>query len=86
MKSAPEAAIRKVEKAYFMAPLDAFSGNSGFPVFSAETQELLGIAAKGDPEDLQWTKNGVVPRIYPSDEINSEGARCIKASVFRTYC
>jgi V8-like Glu-specific endopeptidase len=87
LKYAPGAAIQKVEKSYFMAPLDVFSGNSGSPVFSAETHELLGIVAQaqGNWEDFQWTKDGVVSMIYPNDEINSNGARCIKVSEFNEY-
>ena len=77
---------QKIEKAYFMAPLDIFSGNSGSPVFSAETHELVGIVAKGDPEDFQWTKNGVASMIYPNDKIKSIGSRCVRVSEFNAYC
>jgi V8-like Glu-specific endopeptidase len=48
LKYAPDAAVRSNESAiYFTANLDTFEGNSGSGVFSAVTQELVGILTGG---------------------------------------
>uniref|UniRef100_A0A0G4GG33 Serine protease n=1 Tax=Chromera velia CCMP2878 TaxID=1169474 RepID=A0A0G4GG33_9ALVE len=39
--------------AYFKARLDTFGGNSGSPVFNAETDELEGLLVRGD-SDWMW--------------------------------
>jgi V8-like Glu-specific endopeptidase len=43
---------------YFNANLDAFAGNSGSPVFSAKTHELIGILSSGE-DDFTYNEAGV---------------------------
>jgi V8-like Glu-specific endopeptidase len=85
LKYAPGAAIQKIEKAYFMADLDVFDGNSGSPVFSAESHELLGIVARGDGTDFELVDEGYISVIYPNPRKESYGSRCIKAKEFDEY-
>ena len=51
LKYAPGAEIRRNdERAYFVANLDTFGGNSGSGVFASNTNELVGILVRGDTD------------------------------------
>ena len=51
LKYAPGAKVRKNgERAYFVANLDTFGGNSGSGVFASKTNELVGILVRGDTD------------------------------------
>ena len=56
-KIAGNANLRKwgVQKRYFVANLDTYGGNSGSPVFNANTLEVEGILARGD---VDFVNNG----------------------------
>jgi V8-like Glu-specific endopeptidase len=82
LKYAPGGLVKSIEKAYFMSELDLFSGNSGSPVFCAETHEMVGIVSCSDPRDFAWDDDCCVSVVYPNKEVNSHGGCCIKASEF----
>jgi hypothetical protein len=81
-KYAPGAAVLDIEKAYFMSDMDVFSGNSGAPVFCAETHEMVGIVTQGDSQDFRFVEGCWVSMVYPNSEVNSLGSRCTKVSEF----
>jgi len=47
MKIADNAKVRSVSKGYFTTNLDSYGGNSGSPVFNAETYDVEGILVRG---------------------------------------
>lgn len=85
LKYAPGTVEQNIGSAYFMAHVDVFMGNSGSPVFCAETHELVGILTRGDAKDFMWTADGLVSVIYPDKNIETYGARCTKVSEFKKY-
>ena len=48
LKIADDAQVRSIEDEYFVANLDSFGGNSGSPVFNAQTLEVEGILVRGE--------------------------------------
>jgi integrin beta 3 len=81
-KYAPGVVIGNSEKAYFMAQMDVYSGNSGSPVFCAETHEIVGMLVQSDPQDFRRYNHAWVSVRYPCKRIKSDGDRCIKISEF----
>jgi hypothetical protein len=57
LKALTNAQVRAVNKVTFETNLDTFSGNSGSPVFHAETRRLEGILVSGE-EDFVMDKRG----------------------------
>lgn len=47
-KVAGGASVRAVRDGFFVANLDTYAGNSGSPVFNAETRRMEGILVRGD--------------------------------------
>lgn len=86
VKYAPGAKVRGFKDAFFSADLDTYMGNSGSPVFNADTHEVIGIVAHGDTRDLRNTGRGWASVIYPSREIKSIKPECTMASEFINYC
>jgi hypothetical protein len=82
LKYAPGARVRNVNKTYFEAELDVFCGNSGSPVFSSDTHEVIGMVVRGDIMDFRWTGRCWISVIYPNSQISSEVPECTKASEF----
>ncbi|MCP4156146.1 MAG: trypsin-like peptidase domain-containing protein [bacterium] len=85
VKYAPGPVVESVGKAYFMACMDVYSGNSGSPVFDAESHELVGIVSRADCRDFRWLGDCVVSIIYPNSKIHSEGSRCTRVGEFKSY-
>jgi len=85
LKYAPGPVVRNTEQVYFMSRMDIYSGNSGSPVFCAETHEMVGMVVQSDPRDFRWIGDGWVSVIYPNDEMESPGDRCIKVTEFLEY-
>ncbi|MCP4218168.1 MAG: trypsin-like peptidase domain-containing protein [bacterium] len=81
-KIALGSSVNTVNKAYFSAYMDVFSGNSGSPVFDAQSHELIGIVSRGDYRDFRWVGDSVVSVLYPNPDIHSEGARVVKIKEF----
>ena len=55
LKFTPDGTIGKQYRDDFRnTNLDAFSGNSGSPVFSVKEKKLIGIFTKGRPDNLVW--------------------------------
>lgn len=50
MKVAASANIRKLSPEFFTANTDSYGGNSGSPIFSAQTNEVLGILVRGEKD------------------------------------
>ena len=50
LKYADGARVFETEEAYFATNLDTFGGNSGSPVFNADTLEVEGILVRGDTD------------------------------------
>lgn len=56
-KAAVNASITQTdEQPYFFTTLDAFQGNSGSPVFSSDSNEVIGVLVSGIA-DYHWTGN-----------------------------
>lgn len=53
MKVAVNASVQRDDGYMFYTTLDAFQGNSGSPVFSLATQEVIGVLVAGEI-DFQW--------------------------------
>lgn len=85
LKYAPGARIRDIKKAYFSARLDIYCGNSGSPVFNADSHEVVGIVVRGDNKDFRWTGRGWASVIYPVLGDTSRGAECTKTLEFINY-
>jgi hypothetical protein len=51
-KFAGDAEVKQIDtaKGYFSADLDTFGGNSGSPVFSAISHDVVGILVRGEPD------------------------------------
>ncbi|NIM15633.1 MAG: trypsin-like serine protease [Candidatus Aminicenantes bacterium] len=82
LKYASGASVENVSETYFGAKLDVFSGNSGSPVFSSDTHEVIGIVVRGDTKDFRYTGKCWTSIIYPNAEIQSKGAECTRISEF----
>lgn len=85
IKYASNASVRTIKKNSFTADLDVFSGNSGSPVFSAESHDLVGMVIHGDRHDFRWTGQCWITIIYPTIDTASsllKLPRCSKVSVF----
>lgn len=82
LKYAPGARIEQVSGACFGAKLDIYSGNSGSPVFSSDTHEVVGMVVRGDTRDFRYTGKCWLSVIYPDSEFCSQGAQCTKVSQF----
>jgi hypothetical protein len=70
---------------HFMAHVDVFMGNSGSPLFSAETHKMVGMVIKTDSKDFIRTAKGLKAIHYPNNEIASCGAKCLRVSEFSKY-
>lgn len=70
-KVAGGAAVRAVREAEFVANLDTYAGNSGSPVFNAETRLVEGILVRGD-RDFVFDDAG---RCYRSNRVADDGGR-----------
>lgn len=55
-KLAGGAQVRSTHATYFKANLDSYGGNSGSPVFSAQTNEIVGILVRGET-DFSYDRN-----------------------------
>jgi hypothetical protein len=56
LKYSGHSRVRKQSDNFFMADLDTFSGNSGSPVFSSSTKEIVGVLVRGY-DDFARSKN-----------------------------
>jgi AraC-like DNA-binding protein len=82
LKYAPGACVEEINDNYFRADLDVYSGNSGSPVFCAETHELIGIVSKGKATDFRWTEEGWITLRYPKTDPDYRGSQCSRTSDF----
>ena len=85
LKCAPGASIDDFTDNYFRADLDVYSGNSGSPVFCAETHELIGIVSRGKPADFRWTGTCWITMRYPKTGPDYKGAQCTRVLEFGKY-
>ncbi len=56
LKVAGGAQVQKVYDSFFIADTDTFDGNSGSAVMNAQSLEVVGILARGDPDFIQDQK------------------------------
>jgi V8-like Glu-specific endopeptidase len=82
LKFAPGASVLGVGKANFTASMDIYSGNSGSPVFNANTHELVGIVIHGYTRDFRWTGKCWTTVIYPDVQFGSTPSQCTRVSEF----
>jgi hypothetical protein len=82
LKYAPGGHILDIDEAFFSADLDVFMGNSGSPVFSSDTHEVIGMVVRGDTMDFRWTGKGWATVIYTSSDIKSSCPQCTRVSEF----
>lgn len=71
IKVAGGASVRAVRDAFFVANLDTYAGNSGSPVFNAETRLMEGILVRGD-RDFVFDE---AARCNRSNRVADEGGR-----------
>lgn len=83
LKYAPGACVHYINKAYFGADLDIYSGNSGSPVFDSVTHEVIGMVVRGDNRDFRWTGRGWITVMYPNPVIRSQKPQCTMVSEFK---
>jgi Trypsin-like peptidase domain len=86
LKYVPGSPVRRLDKTYFSADLTVYGGNSGSPVFSSDTHEVVGIAVRGDGQDFRWTGKGWLSISYPSTTRKSTMPQCTKVSEFSNFC
>ncbi len=86
LKYSAGARVRSVEKAYFGADLDVYSGNSGSPVFNLDTHEVIGILVHGDNRDFRYTGDCWLSVIYPNHDLFSKGPQCTRITEIIDYC
>ena len=67
LKYADGARVFETEDVYFSTNLDTFGGNSGSPVFNAETFEVAGILVRGDTDYVM--------------SFEDNGERCTKVNI-----
>lgn len=82
LKFAPGATIQGIMNSFLVADLDVYCGNSGSPVYSTSTHEVVGIVVRGDNKDFRWEGNGYRSFVYPQTFKKGipEGAECTLAS------
>jgi hypothetical protein len=61
--------------AYFEANLDTFAGNSGAPVFEANTHRVAGLLVRGDADYVPTSRGCYVPNVRPDRPGNEEITR-----------
>jgi V8-like Glu-specific endopeptidase len=86
LKYAPGAQVHDINKTFFGSHLDIYAGNSGSPVFSSDTHEVIGMVMHGDNRDFRWTGKCWISVIYPNRDICSKGAQCTMVSEFIKQC
>jgi hypothetical protein len=85
LKFVPGSPVCSVSDTYFSADLTVYSGNSGSPVFSHDTHEVVGIVVRGDKQDFRWTGRGWLSIRYPNSRLKSMEPQCTKVSEFRDF-
>ena len=65
--------VRSQEKGYFVTNLDTYGGNSGSAVFSAATDEVVGILVRGETDFKYTRENGKSCQI--SNRCTEDGCR-----------
>lgn len=59
-KVAGGARVRSAEAGYFVANMDTYGGNSGSAVFSAQTNEVVGILVRGEQDFVRDTAQNCI--------------------------
>lgn len=85
LKFAPGAKIQHIQRGTFVADLDIYSGNSGSPIFDAESHEFIGVVTKGDYSDFVDTGECVISIVYPNREFCKKGPRGTQLEMFRHH-
>jgi len=86
LKYVPDEPVTAIHKAFFSAELTVYGGNSGSPVFSSSTHEVVGIVVRGDQQNFRWTGSGWMSIRYPGAGINSTAPQCTRVSEFINQC
>jgi hypothetical protein len=88
LKYVPDEPVKAVDRAraFFAAELTVYGGNSGSPVFSSDTHEVVGIVVRGEHQDFRWTGKGWISIRYSGSELKSGIPQCTKVSEFSKYC
>ncbi len=68
---------------YFVANLDTYGGNSGSPVFNAETNLIEGILVRGETDFVQTPQGCTISNVVPND--GGRGEDVTKISVLYKY-
>jgi V8-like Glu-specific endopeptidase len=86
LKYVPDEPVTGMDRAFFSAELTVYGGNSGSPVFSSETHEVVGILVRGDQQNFRWTGSGWMSVRYPNPRLKSNAPQCTRVSEFFKYC
>lgn len=86
LKYVPEEPVTKVDPAFFSAELSVYGGNSGSPVFSGDTHDVVGIAVRGDMQDFRWSGDGWISIRYDGSSSKSVMPQCTNVSEFIQHC
>ncbi|XXX76125.1 serine protease [Sorangium sp. So ce134] len=80
LKYADNALVRDNQPApFFVANLDTYVGNSGSPVFNAETNEVEGVLSRGG-RDFMLAEEGYVSMVFPDS--GGRGEDCTRTTEF----
>jgi AraC-like DNA-binding protein len=85
LKFASGAYVEDCTENYFKSDLDIYSGNSGSPVFCAQTHEVIGIVSRIRPANLRWTGNCLISLSYPGNALNPFRSQCTRTTEFIKY-
>lgn len=75
MTTGPSAILNNNLDHYFETELDAFAGNSGSPVFNAETMELEGIFVRGGTDEVSDLDTDDLCKRWYSCEIGTDSCQ-----------
>ncbi len=86
LKYVPDQPVTGMNRAFFSAELTVYGGNSGSPVFSSDTHQVVGILVRGDQQNFRWTGTGWMSVRYPNPTLKSSAPQCTKVSEFIKHC
>ncbi len=84
MKLSDNAKVRSTRKSFFKANIDSFRANSGSPVFSAKTHEVVGILTGGD-KDFSYNSDEGCMQQFTCPDNGCSGEIVVKSSQLLPY-
>ncbi|POB14407.1 MULTISPECIES: trypsin-like serine peptidase [Pseudomonadati] len=69
--------VRDIDPLFYITNLDAFGGNSGGPVFSKESNKMVGLLIRGH-DDFEWDTKAKCNRVVHCQEDGCDGEYVLK--------